>query len=114
MMILTGLVVAIAVMVFAWVCSVRWRNATVVERAWGLVFVALALAYATKTADVTARTWLVIVMIAIWGVRLSAYITWRGWGRGEDWRHVELRAKSRGRFALRSLFELFIFQAIAA
>ena len=27
---------------------------------------------------------LVVALVALWALRLSAYITWRNWGEGED------------------------------
>jgi steroid 5-alpha reductase family enzyme len=43
---------------------------------------------------------------------LSAYLSWRNWGKGEDPRYGGWREKSGDRFWLVSLFKVFILQAV--
>ena len=50
--------------------------------------------------------------MTLWGLRLSLYLSWRNWGKGEDPRYGGWRQKSGDRFWLVSLFKVFILQAL--
>jgi steroid 5-alpha reductase family enzyme len=111
---LGGLGVVLAMMTLVWVVSVVRRDASLVDRVWGLAFVVLAVAYAVLGDGAVARVALVLALVAIWGLRLSGYITWRNWGEGEDKRYQAMRRRHDGSFALRSLVTVFWLQALLA
>jgi steroid 5-alpha reductase family enzyme len=50
--------------------------------------------------------------VTIWGLRLTAYITWRNWARGEDYRYREMRERNGSRFRWTSLVTVFGLQAV--
>jgi steroid 5-alpha reductase family enzyme len=52
--------------------------------------------------------------VSVWGLRLSAYITKRNWGEGEDRRYVEMREKRPESFPVTSLYRVFWLQAALA
>jgi steroid 5-alpha reductase family enzyme len=52
--------------------------------------------------------------VALWGLRLAAYITWRNWGEPEDARYREIRRRNEPHFALKSLYLVFGLQAVLA
>jgi steroid 5-alpha reductase family enzyme len=58
------------------------------------------------------RRLLIAVLVTLWGLRLSTYLSWRNWGKGEDHRYGTWRKKSGDRFWLVSLFKVFLLQAI--
>ena len=109
-----GIGAAVAAMTVMWAASVRRRNISLVDRAWGAVFVVLAVTYAVTASRVPDRAWLVMGLVTVWGLRLTAYMVWREWGHGEDWRHQRLRARWGPSTPVRSLLEVFWFQALAA
>jgi steroid 5-alpha reductase family enzyme len=111
---LTGLGAIGALMVLTWAASLVRRDASLVDRVWGLTFVIAAWTYAHFADPPTARTWLVLALVTVWGVRLSAYLTWRNWGDGEDKRYREMRRRNPDTFALRSLVTVFGLQAVLA
>ena len=113
-MLLAGTAAALTLMTVMWVASVRRRNITLIDRAWGPMFVAIALAYVVTASSVTARAVIVMILVAIWGLRLSIYLTARDWGHREDWRHGRLREQWGSSTAWRSLVIVFWFQAFAA
>ena len=84
---LSGLGTVSVMMVVVWVISLARRDASVVDRVWGLAFVVAAWTYAVVAGAWTSRTWLILALVTIWGLRLSIYITWRNWGHGEDKRY---------------------------
>jgi steroid 5-alpha reductase family enzyme len=111
---LTGLGAVTALMVLTWVASVARRDASLVDRVWGLGFVVAAWTYAVAGGVLTSRGWLVLVAVTIWGLRLSTFITWRNWGHGEDKRYRAMRDKRPETFAARSLVTVFVLQAVLA
>lgn len=114
---LLGLLPAIALAVAAWVASLRVRDASLADRAWALLVAAPAAVYAWqlvpawKLAD--RATWM-FALLALWAVRLAVHITWRNWGHGEDRRYAAMRQQHGQAFAFRSLFTVFLLQALLA
>lgn len=103
---------SMGLMTLVWVGSLVTRDASIVDRFWGLGFVLLAwLVYGLTDAE-TMRRPLVVGLVSLWGIRLSLYITWRNWGEGEDYRYREMREKRGASFPLVSLFTVFLLQAI--
>jgi steroid 5-alpha reductase family enzyme len=109
-----GLVTASAMMLVMWVASVVTRDASLVDRVWGLAFVVLAWTYAIVVDTWTDRTVLALVLVTVWGARLSLFITWRNWGHGEDARYAAMRARRPDTFPRRSLVSVFLLQALLA
>jgi len=101
-------------MVVTWVGSVVTRDASLVDRVWGLAFVVLAWTYAAAGELWTDRSLLALVLVSVWGLRLSAFITWRNWGHGEDARYAAMRARRPDTFTRRSLVSVFLLQALLA
>jgi steroid 5-alpha reductase family enzyme len=111
---LVGLATGSVLMVLTWLGSVVQKDASLVDRVWGLAFVVLAWTYAVVADLWDARTWLVLALVSIWGIRLSAFITWRNWGHGEDARYAAMRRKRPETFTRRSLVTVFLLQAVLA
>ncbi len=111
---LVGLGTGAALMVVTWIASVVQKDASLVDRVWGLAFVVLAWTYAAAAGVWTPRAWLALALVTVWGVRLSVFITWRNWGHGEDARYAAMRAKRPDSFTNRSLVTVFLLQAVLA
>jgi steroid 5-alpha reductase family enzyme len=62
----------------------------VVDVAWGLGFIAVAAVAAILGHGDPTRRWLLLVLVAIWALRLSGYIHRRSAGKGEDPRYADL------------------------
>ena len=111
---LAGLGTLVATMTLVWVVSVVRRDASIVDRVWGLAFVVAAWTYAALGEGDPARTALILTLVTVWGLRLSVYITWRNWGEGEDKRYQAMRRRRPGTFGARSLVTVFWLQALLA
>lgn len=97
-----------------WLISVLKKDVSIVDSLWPLFFIIAALAtfnYQTVTSD---RAVLVLLLVVIWGVRLSIYITLRHWGHEEDHRYQTIRNNNQPGFSLKSLYLIFSFQALVA
>lgn len=105
---------AVSALMFAtWIASVIRRDASLVDRIWGVAFVVAAFA-AASSSDYDTRTLVVLTAVTLWGGRLSIYLTWRNFGHGEDARYQAMRAKRQDSFWWRSLFTVYGLQAILA
>ncbi len=112
---LAGLVLALGLLTVVWVGSIVRRDASLVDRFWGLGFVVLAAYYWMTAESVSGGPrvvpGLLLGLVTLWGVRLSAYLTWRNWGHGEDYRYQTMRRATGRRFWWTSLFTVHYLQA---
>jgi len=108
-----GLLVIMILMTLLWVLSVIVKNASIVDLFWGLGFVLTSGFYFLKTNGFAARKVILIVLVAIWGLRLSVYLAMRNIGKGEDFRYKEFRKKfGEKRYWWISFFHTFLLQGI--
>jgi steroid 5-alpha reductase family enzyme len=109
-----GLLAVLVLMTVVWGISVVRRDASIVDRVWGLAFIVAVVTYAALGDGTGTRTALVVTLVTIWGLRLSVHITARNWGAGEDERYVRMRERHPESFAVTSLFRVFWVQAVLA
>jgi steroid 5-alpha reductase family enzyme len=98
----------------AWLYSVWRRDVSIVDSLWSLFFLLAALIFAATTPGLGARGLLLLVLVAVWSIRLSMYITQRKWGHPEDYRYQAIRANNEPRFWLKSWYIVFGLQAVLA
>ena len=101
-------------MLFAWVLSLRVKDASIVDRLWGLNFILLAWIYFSQSQVVYWRHWAALFMVCIWGARLSLHIHLRNRGHSEDYRYQSMRNSQGRSFWWYSLFSVFLFQGLLA
>ena len=97
-----------------WVISLAARDASIVDIVWGLAFVAVATTSFLVGDGAQGRRTLLLVLVAIWGLRLSSFLAKRNLGHGEDYRYRAMRKKYGDRFGLISLATVFGLQAAMA
>jgi steroid 5-alpha reductase family enzyme len=112
---LQGLAAMVIAVVVVWVLSLSKRNVSIVDSAWSLLFVLGACAYARAASGANyERRILVLGLVGIWALRLAGYITWRNWGHPEDARYQAIRARNQPNFEFKSLYLVFLLQALLA
>ena len=125
---LSGLVVLAGAAFLTWVPSVFLRNVAIVDGLWSLMFLLAAATYwytapgfdaavggeGHRAPGILERRELVLALVAVWALRLSVYITARNWGHGEDRRYQAIRARNDPGFTFKSLYLVFLFQALLA
>ena len=100
-------------MTLLWVASVIAKNVSIVDLFWGLGFVLTAGFYFIKTGGFELRKIILIILVALWGLRLSVYIAWRNIGKGEDFRYKQFRENyGKKRYWWISFFQTFLLQGI--
>jgi len=100
-------------MLVLWGISIRIRDVSIIDPAWGPAFVIVALAGLAAGDVCLGRRWLVFAMTALWGLRLGAYLTVRKLGDpGEDKRYAAMRERKGDAFIPWSLWAIFGTQAL--
>ena len=110
------LLALLALLLFAcigWLGSLVKKDASIVDSMWSLMFLLAAVIYFCL-GDGGLRSNLILLLVSVWAVRLSGYLTWRNWGAGEDYRYQEMRRKHSPNFGLKSIYRVFGFQAVLA
>jgi steroid 5-alpha reductase family enzyme len=96
-----------------WVLSVIIKNVSIVDLFWGFGFVAVNAFYVLTSGELNARKILVLVLVSVWGLRLSIYLAWRNLGKGEDFRYREFRRRyGPERYWWFSYFQTFLLQGV--
>jgi len=106
------LLVTLGAMVTLWCVSVWRRDASIVDPWWGPGFVLIAVLAAMLGDGATPRRLLVPLLVGVWGLRLGAYLLWRRWGQGEDFRYQAMRTAWGERFPVVSLVTVFLLQGV--
>lgn len=107
--------IGITLLMFSvWIVSLFYKDASLVDRFWGLGFVLLSVIYFLKTEEVNIRHYIVLTLVCIWGLRLSLHIHLRNKGHGEDPRYQKMRAHHGKKFWFYSLFSVFLLQSSLA
>lgn len=88
----------------------RLKRLDLADVAWGGGFMLMATIGVILNPQ--TATWLIAVLVWIWGLRLALHIARRHRGKQEDPRYTELSVKWRGHFWLRAYLSVFIVQAV--
>ncbi len=103
--------VILGLMTLLWIISLILRDSSIVDIFWGAGFVISNWVYFALAPDgFPARKWLISTLVTIWGLRLSGYILYRNWGKGEDYRYQEMRENAEGKWWWQSYFQVFVLQ----
>ena len=107
------LLVIVGLMSLLWIISVIIRNVSIVDIFWGFGFVLANGFYFISTEGFLPRKIILLIMVSVWGLRLSGYLAWRNIGKGEDYRYQQFRSKYGGkRYWWISFFQTFLLQGV--
>lgn len=98
----------------AWALSVKLRDVSIVDSLWSIFFIVFTLLFAWRMRSDAMAAYVLIALILLWGLRLSAYITIRNHGKGEDRRYQAIRARNQPNFEFKSLYLIFLLQMVLA
>jgi steroid 5-alpha reductase family enzyme len=107
-----GLTVIIVMMTILWIASILLKNVSIVDLFWGFGFVLVGWIYFFYTDGYETRKMLLMILVTVWGLRLSIYLAWRNIGKGEDFRYRQFRNNYGKRYWWISFFQTFLLQGI--
>lgn len=111
----SGMAATLSLALLTWIASAVRRDVSLVDRVWSLLIAAPALVYGVVLSGAIAPRFIVMaIVLALWAIRLAGYVSWRNWGHGEDRRYQAIRARNEPNFALKSLYLVFVLQAVLA
>lgn len=100
--------------VAAWALSVKLRDVSIVDSLWSIFFIVFTALFAWRMGSDATASYALIALVLAWGLRLSIYITVRNHGKGEDRRYQAIRARNQPNFEFKSLYLVFLLQAVLA
>ncbi len=103
---------SLTLMTLLWLLSLVMKDASIVDRFWGVGFLALYVTQLLNSRFLTFRGSLFFVLVAAWGIRLSVYIQMRNSGKEEDPRYQKMRREMGRKFWWTSLFTVFWLQGL--
>jgi steroid 5-alpha reductase family enzyme len=94
-----------------WLWSVLLKNVSIVDIFWGFGFVIVNAFYAYNTPEINTKTLLLLILVSLWGIRLTLYLALRNIGKGEDFRYQNFRKEyGAKRYWWFSYFQVFLLQ----
>ena len=112
MVILSCATIVLFLMTFVFFVAQILKDNSIVDIAWGLGFVFVAVFTLVGFSDLQYRQILITLLILIWGLRLSLHILLRKRGQGEDYRYRSWRKEWGKYFPVKSYFNIFVLQGI--
>jgi steroid 5-alpha reductase family enzyme len=109
---LMGLAVIGFSVTLLWLISLAKKDSSIVDIFWGTGFVITGWTYFALTDGYPARKWLIIVLVTIWGLRLSIHLALRNLPKGEDFRYRKWREEAGDSWWWRSYFKVFLLQGV--
>lgn len=96
-----------------WIVSVYLKDVSIVDIFWGFGFVLVNAFYFSMSDDLDIRKMMVLLLVSIWGLRLTIYLAIRNIGKPEDYRYQQFR-KDYGvhRYWWFSYFQVFLLQGV--
>jgi len=108
-----SLAIIMTMMTLLWLVSVRMKNVSIVDLFWGIGFLLVSIVGFINAGGLPERKILVMTLVAIWSLRLSFYLVWRNYGKGEDFRYQQFRKQyGEKRYWWISLFQTFLLQGM--
>ena len=86
-------IAAATAFVVLWLISVIVKDSSIVDPFWGSSFVLIAWVAYLAGDDPGSRQLLVPILVSVWGLRLTLYLSVRNLGKGEDYRYQAMRRR---------------------
>jgi steroid 5-alpha reductase family enzyme len=109
-LLLANFAIIMACMVLLWLISIPLGDVSYIDSFWAAGFVIVAASTYVMTGGDTDRRQLILLITAVWGVRLATYLFLRWRREGPDGRYVALLKKAPGNVHLTSLKKVFLLQ----
>jgi steroid 5-alpha reductase family enzyme len=93
-----------------WLVSLLIRNASIVDIFWGIGFVLIAWLDYSLSPFMSSTKWLLLILVTVWGLRLSIHIGIRNWGKPEDFRYAKWREENGKRWPCSPIYRSFCYR----
>jgi steroid 5-alpha reductase family enzyme len=97
----------------AWFLAGDWlRRDDLVDSAWGIGFVFVALITMWHENNYNWYKLLSLLLVTVWGLRLSWHLTSRNSRKKEDWRYKQMRIRWKKMRVLQTYVKIYLFQGL--
>ena len=106
--------VILGAVLLLWLISIVIRDASIIDMFFAVILmIVTAVSYLAGDGS-PDRQLLVLILVALWGLRITTHLIKRNWGHGEDPRYTKLRSwvKDDRSFNLLSLRKVFLLQGV--
>lgn len=100
--------------IVSWIISLILEDVSLVDSVWSIFFLIGTFVVFSIQASNTARAIIVLSLVSVWALRLCIHLTLRNWNQPEDHRYQTIRKNNQPHFSLKSLYLIFILQAVLA
>ena len=80
-------ITGLSVVTLTWIISIYLKDSSIVDIVWGLGFIVIAITNSLYFEINSIRQLLILIVVTIWGARLSGYLAIRNANKPEDWRY---------------------------
>ncbi len=105
-----ALLILVHATIWFFISLIQKRN-DVADIGWGTGFIAVS-GYFFLTQPHTLISTLVYTLVTLWGIRLSAHIGLRSWGKPEDFRYQKMRKDWGEKVIWMSYLRIYVFQGL--
>ncbi|MFO8037340.1 MAG: DUF1295 domain-containing protein [Anaerolineales bacterium] len=110
---LTAGVIIWLLMTLLWLWSLYLKDTSIVDTFWGFGFVVTGWVYfALNPSIFEGRKILIMLLVFIWGMRLTIHIYLRNRDKGEDYRYRAWREEAGDSWWWKSYFKVFMLQGL--
>lgn len=88
------------------------KNNAVIDSFYGTGFVVVTWTSFLLSGAFIIRQIIVTILVTIWGIRLSTYVTIRNWGKPEDYRYQAMRERFGDKVLQKSYGKIYMFQGL--
>ena len=103
-------ITGLSVVTLTWIISIYLKDSSIVDIVWGLGFIVIAITNSLYFEINSIRQLLILIVVTIWGARLSGYLAIRNANKPEDWRYQKFRYNAGDIYWLTSYFKVFLLQ----
>jgi steroid 5-alpha reductase family enzyme len=111
---LEALPVLFLMAVAMWLVSLYKDDVSIVDYSWSIMLLTGAVVYAVRVGIESTVNAVLLLMVAIWALRLAGFLIKRGRNHPENRRYRAIRKKNGPNFAIKSFYLIFILQAFLA
>ncbi|KXK26922.1 MAG: Lipase 1 precursor [candidate division WS6 bacterium OLB20] len=107
---MTSALIVVVFMSAAWVAGIIRKDNSSVDIAWGIGIILIAASVYFNHAEGYSRQIMSVLLVIIWGTRLSVHIAVRNAGKGEDARYAAFRKQWKPNWLLQSYLKIYMLQ----
>ena len=103
-----------AMMLVLWLISIALDDVSFIDSFWAFGFLLIGCLTSRLLPFGGAHQTVLLVLVAVWGLRLGLYLLWRWRREGADGRYVAMKKKATGNVHLYTLKTVFLLQGALA